>query len=88
VPRRDDSYPQYFDVRAVVLFFGGPADLARRATANLPGAPLKVKAIEKWLARQRIPGNWLVRLAQLAKHEGRHFEIHDFITRRAPELTA
>ena len=66
-----------FNVRDAVRFFGGPASLARRAT--LHGNPLTVKAIEKWQQRDRIPGDWLVRMTSLAKIEKRHFEIHDFI---------
>jgi len=66
-----------FNVRAAVRFFGGPADLARRFE-NV-GEPLTVKAIEKWQERGQIPGAWLVRMSQLAKSEGRIFEITDFI---------
>lgn len=68
---------EQFDVRAAVKFFGGPADLSRRAAKY--GSNLTVKAIEKWQERGQIPGAWIVRLAQIAKAEGRHFEIHDFI---------
>jgi hypothetical protein len=68
---------EQLDVRAAVKFFGGPADLARRA--GNAGTPLRVKTIEKWQERGQLPGIWIMRLAQLAKKEGRKFEIYDFI---------
>ena len=68
-----------FDVRAAVKFFGGPAELARRFTHL--GEPLTVKAIEKWQERGQIPGAWLVRMSQLARSQGRIFDIYDFIKR-------
>ena len=66
-----------FDVRSAVRFFGGPAELARRAKAS--GKTLSIKGIEKWHERGRIPGSWLLVLATIAKAEGRLFEMHDFI---------
>jgi hypothetical protein len=66
------------NVRAVVLFFGGPAELSRRVKAS--GKTLSVKGIEKWHERGRVPGEWIVALIALAKSEGRLFEVHDFIT--------
>jgi hypothetical protein len=66
-----------FNVRDAIRFFGGPADLARRASAI--GSQLTVKAIEKWSERGQIPGAWIVRLSQLARQEGRIFDINDFI---------
>jgi hypothetical protein len=74
-----------FDAKAAVRFFGGPADLARRAKKH--GFPVTIKAIEKWQERNQIPGPWLVRLSAIAKSENRLFEISDFITRpqRAPQ---
>lgn len=68
---------QQFNTRAAVQFFGGPADLARRATKA--GNKLTVKAIEKWTQRGQIPGVWLIRLADIATSEGRRFEINDFM---------
>jgi hypothetical protein len=68
-----------FNARGAVLFFGGPADLARRLKAA--GFTLSLKAIEKWTQRKTIPGSWLVRMASVAKTEGRSFDIHDFIVR-------
>lgn len=70
--------PERFDAKAVIKFFGGPADLTRRA--KKAGFMITVKAIEKWQERNQIPGVWLVRLAAIAKSEGRYFEISDFIT--------
>jgi hypothetical protein len=68
---------QRFNVKAAIRFFGGPADLSRRA--NEGGTQLTVKAIEKWSERGQIPGVWIVRLSQLARREGRIFDINDFI---------
>lgn len=68
---------EQFNVRNAVLFFGGTADLVRRVQAA--GFPLKRKAVEKWSERGQIPGIWLVRLSQMARSEGRKFEIQDFI---------
>jgi hypothetical protein len=66
-----------FNTRAAVQFFGGPADLQRRMRKL--GYTLSVKGIEKWQERGQIPGNWMVRMAKLAREEGRLFDIHDFI---------
>lgn len=65
------------NVRDVVKFFGGPAQLARSATAN--GNALTAAAIDKWQQRNQIPGAWLVRLSAMAKSGGRVFELHDFM---------
>jgi hypothetical protein len=78
-PRRFHVTDERFDVKAAVRFFGGPAELARRASAS--GPALSVKAIEKWQERGSIPGVWLVRLSQLARREERIFEIHDFMNK-------
>ena len=72
-------HPERFDAKAVIRFFGGPADLTRRA--KKAGFMITIKAIEKWQERNQIPGAWLVRLATIAKSEDRLFEISDFITR-------
>jgi hypothetical protein len=72
---------QQFNVRNAVRFFGGPAELVRRAKSN--DMEITVKAVEKWQERGQIPGIWLVRLSQLARSEGRNFDIHDFISSAA-----
>lgn len=65
------------DVRGAVKFFGGPAELRRRLAAA--DSKITVKAIEKWHERNSIPGVWLVRLSQLARTQGRNFDISDFM---------
>jgi hypothetical protein len=65
------------DVKAVVQFFGGQAELCRRLAAH--GTPIPLKTIEQWVTRKSIPTDRLVTLVQLAKSEGRLFEISDFI---------
>jgi hypothetical protein len=68
---------EQFNVRNAILFFGGPAELVRRAQAA--GYHMTRKAVEKWSERGQIPGKWLIRLSQMARSEGRNFEMHDFI---------
>lgn len=65
------------DVKAIVRYFGGQAELCRRLTAQ--GTPIQLKTIEQWVTRRSIPMNRVLTLVQLAKTEGRLFEIHDFI---------
>lgn len=65
------------DVKAVMQFFGGQAELCRRLAAN--NTPVSIKTIEQWVTRKSIPSGRLLQLADLAKKEGRLFEIHDFI---------
>jgi hypothetical protein len=68
------------NVRNAVRFFGGPVQLSRRFDAS--DSVLTVKAIEKWQERGGIPGIWIVRLVELARTEGRKFEVEDFIERK------
>jgi len=71
------------DVKAVVRFFGGQAELSRRLVAN--NTPVNLKTIEQWVTRQSIPMSGVLKLIQLAKSEGRIFEITDFVKQESKQ---
>jgi hypothetical protein len=65
------------NVRNVVMYFGGQAELSRRISRR--NSYLTVKGIQKWQERGQIPGTWLIKLTSLAASEGRKFELSDFM---------
>jgi len=48
---------QNLDVQGIVAHLGGPTELQRKLTRR--GHDIKVKTINMWVFRKRIPGDWL-----------------------------
>lgn len=65
------------DVKSLVKRFGGTAELVRRLNAK--GWEATEHMIWKWYGRGSVPGEWQLRLAQLAEAEGRPLNIMDYL---------
>ncbi len=65
------------DARRLIRSFEGPAHLRRRLAHD--GYDVSIKTIERWVARGRIPGDWLVILSAYAAQDGRQLRLHDYI---------
>jgi hypothetical protein len=68
----------YFDTRAVVAFFGGPAAIEQERRA-LGMEAWGQKSISKCMQRGSIPIARLLELQSLADHQGRSFSVNTFI---------
>src|SRR5690242_4594287 len=72
--------PIKIDAGAVVRFFGGPTELRFRLERRGLGI-LSKSALDKWVQRQRIPGEWLLALMALARIERMRFVPLAFVDR-------
>lgn len=71
------------DVRKLVARFGGQGELCRRMNAK--GYAVSLKAIEKWIERDSIPGKRIIQLFELGISEGHPIDLHGFLLRPTPE---
>ncbi len=65
------------DAQRMVREFGGPSQLQRRLVKD--GHDISLKAVERWISRGRIPGDWLVIMSVYAVNDGRHIHLHDYV---------
>lgn len=65
------------DAQRIVRLFDGPAHLQRRLQRD--GYSITLKAIERWVTRGRIPGDWLVILSIYANRDNLQFDLHEFV---------
>ncbi len=65
------------DARSLIRTFEGPAHLHRRFRRD--GYDIHIKTIERWIARGRIPSDWLLILSAYADQDGRQIRLHDYI---------
>ncbi len=65
------------DARSLIRTFEGPAHLRRRFQRD--GYDISIKTIERWIARGRIPADWLIILSAYANQDGRQIRLHDYI---------
>lgn len=67
------------DVRKLVARFGGQGELCRRMNAK--GYVVTLKAIEKWIERDSIPGKRIIQLFELGISEGHPIDLYGFLLR-------
>ena len=66
------------NVAAVIEHLGGGATLARELT-KLTGETVKPMVIYQWKRRNRIPGDWIAKLIELAENKNKQFNLKDFM---------
>lgn len=57
--------------RIVNQRFGGPTNLARLLKKRYPDEAVTTKAVNMWIWRGSIPGQWFLRLQEIAAKQGR-----------------
>lgn len=55
---------------------GGPTAVQTRLAKR--GYLISLKAVNAWVARRNVPGNWLGALAQLAREDGWALRLEDY----------
>lgn len=68
------------DVVKLIRRFDGATELHRRLTKA--GYPIKLKTIQMWAYRRRIPSDWLPVLTLLAEQEGRPLALHQYVRKQ------
>jgi hypothetical protein len=67
------------DVKKLVARFGGQGELCRRMNAK--GYAVSLKAIEKWISRDSLPGKRILQLFELGISEGHPIDLYGFLLR-------
>lgn len=65
------------DVSKLVRRFNGAAELQRRLTKA--GYTIKLKTIQMWVHRARVPADWLPVLLVLAEQEGKPLRLDQYV---------
>lgn len=71
--------PPYLDVRGLIAYFGGRTAATKRLKMEA-NTHLSPKAIDQWVARQRIPAIHLQKLIAIGRNNKRPLSIKRFLS--------
>lgn len=83
---RKSRFQKSLDVRAIVQFFGGRAEL-KRNLCRFEIIEISAEAIDKWQLRGVIPAARLMDLESLARRLKKKFRLSDFAKRVSAPVT-
>lgn len=87
VTRKAPSPTSFYNVGAIIRFFGGRMELVRSLEKH-EILNLSTSAVDKWQLRGSIPASRLLDLQTLAKAMGKEFNPRSFMNRVAPKKKA
>lgn len=68
--------------RALVRDLGGPTAVQNRLKKR--GHKISLKAVNAWVSRRSVPGDWLAEMAKLAREDGWSLHLEDYTEAEAP----